>query len=371
MAHYPNSSPAVLDPALEASLPMETSPDAIATATTGLASVEQQADRVMDDLFGDMERSLLEGSTLPQTWVEEEETPPVSPLQHLDLSQPGPLVNRQAPVAAAETSEANVSALALPQQDEALDALAHPPNAPESSASSKAFDRLLLAIATLALVGTGAVWFALQARLQQVSTAVATAPAVTTPTVSQADRDFLDYVERSLGVIDRKVEIRRQTEAIASNPAAQLPPVAVAGGTPNTSAGGTVLERIYVPVYQPPQSFNLPTAAVPSLPQQPVIPGQAAGQAATEPSRAIAPPGAAIAPAPAPSVAPAPTTTLIGVLELGNRSAALFEFNGTTRRIQIGEPIGASGWTLVSVRNQDAIIRRNGEVRSISVGQRF
>jgi Tfp pilus assembly protein PilP len=61
----------------------------------------------------------------------------------------------------------------------------------------------------------------------------------------------------------------------------------------------------------------------------------------------------------------------VGLLELGNRSAALFEINGITQRINIGETIGTSGWTLVSVANQEAVVRRNGEVRSVYVGQKF
>jgi Tfp pilus assembly protein PilP len=63
--------------------------------------------------------------------------------------------------------------------------------------------------------------------------------------------------------------------------------------------------------------------------------------------------------------------TLVGLLELGDRSAALFDINGSTQRFNVGEGIGNSGWTLVSVANQEAVIRRNGEVRSVYVGQRF
>ncbi|MEA5597179.1 hypothetical protein [Rivularia sp. UHCC 0363] len=68
---------------------------------------------------------------------------------------------------------------------------------------------------------------------------------------------------------------------------------------------------------------------------------------------------------------PASSHILEGLLELGEQSAALFKVNGVTRRIQIGENIGASGWTLVDVANGEAIIRRNGEVRSIFAGQKF
>jgi hypothetical protein len=58
-------------------------------------------------------------------------------------------------------------------------------------------------------------------------------------------------------------------------------------------------------------------------------------------------------------------------MELGDRSAGLFEINGVARRIRIGQTIGSSGWTLVEVKDGEAIIRRNGEVRSIFVGQKF
>jgi hypothetical protein len=71
------------------------------------------------------------------------------------------------------------------------------------------------------------------------------------------------------------------------------------------------------------------------------------------------------------SVATAPVHELQGVMDLGEKSAALFKVDGITRRIEIGEGIAASGWKLVEVTNNEAIIRRNGEVRSIFAGQKF
>ena len=62
---------------------------------------------------------------------------------------------------------------------------------------------------------------------------------------------------------------------------------------------------------------------------------------------------------------------LEGLLELGNKSVALFKVDGISRRINLGENIGATGWTLVEVSNGEAIIRRNGEVRSIYTGQKL
>ena len=72
-----------------------------------------------------------------------------------------------------------------------------------------------------------------------------------------------------------------------------------------------------------------------------------------------------------PSQIQTPINTLVGILELGERSAALFEIDGVARRIYVGENLGSSGWTLVKVANQEAVVRRNGEVRSVFVGQEF
>jgi hypothetical protein len=72
-----------------------------------------------------------------------------------------------------------------------------------------------------------------------------------------------------------------------------------------------------------------------------------------------------------PNIGPETKSTLVGVLESGNSSAALFDVNGITQRIRAGEGIGSSGWSLVSVANKEAVIRRNGEVKSVYVGQKF
>ncbi|MBW4562439.1 MAG: hypothetical protein KME32_15065 [Mojavia pulchra JT2-VF2] len=72
-----------------------------------------------------------------------------------------------------------------------------------------------------------------------------------------------------------------------------------------------------------------------------------------------------------PPTTAAPSHTLEGLLELGSKSAALFKIEGVTQRFVVGERIGSSGWTLVDVSNGEAIIRRNGEVRSIYTGQKL
>jgi type II secretory pathway component PulC len=61
----------------------------------------------------------------------------------------------------------------------------------------------------------------------------------------------------------------------------------------------------------------------------------------------------------------------VGVVDLGEQSAILVEVNGVAQRFRLGESIGSSGWALVEVSKNQAIIRRNGEVRSVFIGQNF
>lgn len=63
--------------------------------------------------------------------------------------------------------------------------------------------------------------------------------------------------------------------------------------------------------------------------------------------------------------------TLIGIFELGKRSAALFKVDGVTKRIWVGDKLDNGGWILESVANQKAKISRQGETRSLSVGEKF
>jgi len=92
-----------------------------------------------------------------------------------------------------------------------------------------------------------------------------------------------------------------------------------------------------------------------------VTPAPAAQQATPQPQSAP----------PTTSTAQTSAHTLVGILELGDRSAALFEVDGVARRIYVGESIGASGWTLAEIKNQEAVIRKGGDVRSVFVGQKF
>ncbi|MBD2353055.1 hypothetical protein H6G41_00200 [Tolypothrix sp. FACHB-123] len=105
------------------------------------------------------------------------------------------------------------------------------------------------------------------------------------------------------------------------------------------------------------------------LPTLPVVPFRAAPAQASTATASVS--TVSLQQAVSTTSQPLPTHILEGIMELGNKSAALFKIDGSTQRFAIGESIGSSGWTLVDVSNGEAIVRRNGEVRSIYTGQKL
>ncbi|BAY97966.1 hypothetical protein NIES37_19140 [Tolypothrix tenuis PCC 7101] len=210
-----------------------------------------------------------------------------------------------------------------------------------------------------------------------------------------------------------------------------LPQPLTANNTPPAPVRSTnVVERIYIPVYQAPSPMRYTPPLLPGVPKTissvgsasrlnpvkkalnsprkpakpvsvnmyaaavrpdlkavgvrtaPLVVKQSSNLLPTLPvaSFRVAPPQLPTATAPASAASQhqvvatvpevyAPTQTLEGILELGNKSAALFKIDGVSHRVVVGESIGSSGWTLVDVNNGEAIVRRNGEVRSIYTGQ--
>ena len=67
-----------------------------------------------------------------------------------------------------------------------------------------------------------------------------------------------------------------------------------------------------------------------------------------------------------------PLHVLTGVLQSpGGRSSAIFQLNNASVSTAIGRSLGSSGWTLESVGESSAVIRNNGQVRTLSVGGVF
>ncbi|MGI8504688.1 MAG: hypothetical protein ACR2LR_26690, partial [Hassallia sp.] len=233
-------------------------------------------------------------------------------------------------------------------------------------------------------------------------------------------------------VIPTQTAFAYVTPTIKPPAGGNLPPVFAANNTLPAAPRTTIVERIYIPVYQAPQPMRyapppiagvqkfLPSVlyhaskptpiknALKSVPKaaKPVSVNMVAAAVRTElkpvamrtapitlrqPSNPLpvlrvtafqaAPPKLPAATAPSspkePKIekqayvetVPPPTHTLEGLLELGDKSAALFKVDGVTRRVDVGESIGSTGWTLVEVSKGEAVVRRNGEVRSIYTGQ--
>ncbi|GBE73134.1 hypothetical protein myaer87_03610 [Microcystis aeruginosa NIES-87] len=185
------------------------------------------------------------------------------------------------------------------------------------------------------------------------------APISQNSTISQEDKKFIAYLQSSLAIIDRQ----SQTSSPDPNPAAKNNPSPVVPVPPpplaNLPVNNTpqIIERIYVPVY--PQTPETTAKLVPVTPSNTDI---------SAPPLPAAPQGNR----PVASVIPTNNqvkNTLVGVMDLGDRSTALFDNKGITTRISPGEFI--NGWTLVEVGNQQVILSRNGQTKVLEVGQSF
>jgi Tfp pilus assembly protein PilP len=127
---------------------------------------------------------------------------------------------------------------------------------------------------------------------------------------------------------------------------------------------------MYVPVYQPP---NLNNPNSPNLPSPLALPPANANNAvevAPANSSNRKPPVTAARSVTAPA-APSSAYTLIGVLDLGDRSTAMLDMNGSVHSVGLGKAVGNSGWVLSRVSQQEIILKRGKETKSVFVGQKF
>ncbi len=182
--------------------------------------------------------------------------------------------------------------------------------------------------------------------------------------LSKSDAEFIDYMERSLSAIDNQAS---QQDLVAERDS----------------------QVVYVPVFTP-------QASAPTTPPPVTFPPTSM---ANEPTTAISQPLPLALPQeslkiPSPPPLPAPTPrsdaqvsdystatatarkrtsehTLIGILELGDRSAALFEIEGAIEQVSQGQEIHSSGWILDSLNDQKVQISYQGEVHTLSVGEKF
>jgi len=384
----------------------------VETVPAEAVAVESYADQLMDELFEGVDRA-FEGSAA-------QPAEPMAPefVALKSISVPQIVLSPLAPEP--QRGEKDVEAIA---RQVALETT-------KKQQSKQSFDRILLGAACGSLLLVLGLWLASRSGLLRLRAA----PAPETPAASDVtapDTQFVEYVQRSLEAIEQKKPPQPNPQLAGvpgAAPPGTLPSISISGAPPATAGLSTAVNRIADALEQAgaqpgapaPQVVVIPPPAqVAVAPAAPVAGDPAAGAApqtasvspsptarasgraiaaagtrdplAASPSPSESPqpkilaretepapaPGAQqSAPAPeqsAPAVSSAPTSahTLVGILELGDRSAALFEVDGVARRIYVGESIGASGWTLAEIKNQEAVIRKGGDVRSVFVGQKF
>ena len=315
-------------------------------------SLEANADRLMSDLFAEVEQSLERGTPLALETATEASIAPSPPESPAPVAEPAEPLALWTEFESAPLPKLSPRELTLGEPELDEDVLLATSIGEPTRREGRSIDQLLLVTAFISILATGIFWFFWRDKFQTSTSSVTTAPSPTAADLQAAqNQDFLNYVGRSLERIDRVTEVNRL--ALAEQKEEPQP----------TKPSQTVVERIYIPMYQPPQVATVPPSVA-------VLPSPVAPSAAPAPAPTAAPSTTPAPTAAVPNIAPT-NYRLIGILELGDRSAALFEVNGTPQRVQVGAAIGDSGWTLVSISNQEAIVRRNGEVRSVYVGQQF
>lgn len=426
-------------------------------------SIENYADGLMDELFADIDSILdVSGNLLSQTVRHsrqnksnqsvagassqaQRQSPTENVLQRVTIPQIIPNTLNQ-PVQSVAHNHKHLSTVVF-------DSATVKRVSRKRQKSSPTLGKLLMVGTTLGVAIAGTIYL-VQSGVVYLLNNNLTLPAVLVPqpqsqlpTKVEIEADLVDYMLQSLAVIDKQGTTPNQ-KSVSSGFSSQANTNQVAFGNRQTTGNlpslpllanntppvpnrsGSVVERIYVPVYQAPSPMRYALPAIPGTPtflprvgstlqgsqpnvvksalktvrqaSKPVTVNMLAAAVRAElkpvaaktvpitvrqtpsplPALPVVPLRAALAPEseptitqeqvyPAVAIATAPSNTLEGLLELGNKSAALFKIDGVTRRINMGESIGSSGWTLVEVSNGEAVIRRNGEVRSIYAGQKL
>ncbi len=181
-----------------------------------------------------------------------------------------------------------------------------------------------------------------------------------------SNKAFGEEIKRMLSeVVDKNRAIANANNTIGSNmPLMAAPLIGNMPLSANPFANG-MQQPMYVPVYQPPSLSNSgnspsPLALPPATANNSVDVGNSA--ITSKPNAAVSSQFTA---------APAPSYTLIGVLDLGDRSTAMLDINGSVQSIGLGKAINNTGWVLSRVSQQEIILKRGQETKTIFVGQKF
>jgi hypothetical protein len=221
--------------------------------------------------------------------------------------------------------------------------------------TSRLLDRVVAIAACTSVIFAASIWIARYGLADIIQQRTAVLP----PSTSQPDPEaaqFAEEVKQSFIAISNK---EKEKAAIATNaPQPNLSTLPLANNPQLASA----FQPIYVPVYQPPTPAN-PVGLMPANAASPTNPAPLAPvTTAPVPNNA---------PVSQPAVASVPTTTLVGILDIGDRSSAMFEMNGSVQSVLVGDRVAGNGWVLNRITQQEAILKRGNETKTLYVGQKF
>ncbi|AZB71948.1 hypothetical protein [Synechococcus elongatus] len=210
---------------------------------------------------------------------------------------------------------------------------------PEEDASR---DRWRLAFAAFALLVAAGLSFWNLRQWQQQTAQVA----------SGENQEFATYLSRSLDLLDADPTSETAT---AANPAASVPSLAgLLPPPPPSGVTGTL---------PPPAPLTVAPTSVGTLPPPPPL--LPAPPVSTGGGNSVSPP-----PTP-PSTAPvAAGRTLNGVIDLGDRSTALFTINGASQQVSVGQSLG-DGYVVKQITSQSVTLGRGGSQQTIPIGGSF
>jgi hypothetical protein len=199
-------------------------------------------------------------------------------------------------------------------------------------------------------------------------------------TISQADAEFINYMEQSLEVMERQVTDKKSSSA---NQTAEVVYVPVYTPSSDTSTNNSPqknnpsfpqAQSNNLPLLPPPPPLNQLAAMNPPLsaiPIKPTTPPLESVKTKTTPVNTTPQTVATPEIVATTNVTPNLDRVLVGVMELNESSAALFKINGVTQRIWLGDKINNTDWVLESVANQKVIVSREGKSLTLNVGESF
>ncbi len=341
--------------------------------------VDSFADRLMDDLFADVE-NLLDGSVAPPPEpIRLEASPKPSGFDISDYPQLAELVARPSLPQWNLQPQPEVS-LSVPEVNELVNGKV------KSSSRGIAFQKFLVMALITSAIAAIAVWLTNRGSFSLAYTQPAPAVATTAQAVQTTkSQQFADYIQRSLATIDRRSATGKP--GLPTSPFnSSLPTVPTAKAAVKSNAPLPVALLPGTPLPKTPVVINIP-AVPPALPGSVTVNDPARRElnqlltrlssvleklypALNRSPQVVVQQPVAV---PAVKVAAASVRNVRGVAIASDptQSAVLIETNGITQRYYIGESIGSSGWSVVDISNNYVSLRRNGEVRSISVGEKL